>query len=340
MRTARSIAALLATSAIVLGSARASSAQSVSPDCTVTPSVAGNSADICRKAADLFAFISPQVGVALAGGNPILGEGGTLGGWGKRSITLRLSAVDGQLPKNNVPISLAGSGAVASDFGAKRTPVPMPSVDAAIGLFAGLPMGLTNIGGVDLLAGAIAVPSASSGSFRMEPSGSRVAISYGVRVGILQESSIVPGLSLSWMRRKVPTMNGDYTPSNDTLQVRNASVTANALRVVASKRFLLFGLAAGIGRDDIKAASGVHAVVNESVLGLPQRAEFSYPTLNEHVKRNTAFVNASIGAAILRVVGEVGRSSAGETRNTLNTFGDHKANGAYNYGSLGITVRF
>lgn len=310
------------------------------PDCTVSPPIAGNSADICRKAADLFTFLAPQVGIALAGGNPILGEGGTLGGWGKRSVTLRLTAVSGQLPKNNVPISLAGNGAVASDFGAERTFVPMPSLDAAIGVLTGVPLGLTNVGGVDVLLGAIAVPSAKSGSFRLEPTSGRVAVSYGVRVGALQESSFIPGVSVSFMRRKVPTLDGDYTPANDTLQVRNNSVTANTFRVVASKRFVLFGLAAGVGRDNIEATSGVHAIVNESVLGVPQRAELTFPTLNEKVKRNTAFVNASFGLLVARVVAEYGRSSGGTTRETLNTFGDRKANDAYSYGSLGVTVRF
>ena len=52
-------------------------AQDTPPGCAVP--VAGGGADVCRKAGDLFAFLVPQVGVALAGGNHILGEGGSGG---------------------------------------------------------------------------------------------------------------------------------------------------------------------------------------------------------------------------------------------------------------------
>ncbi len=318
--------------------ARAQSA--VNPNCTVTPNTFGSAVDICRKAADLFAFVVPQFGVALAGGNPVLGEGGTLGGWGKRTVTLRVTAVDGRAPRNSVPLTLARSSAESDDFGADRTPVPMASLDAAVGLFAGLPLGVTNVAGVDVLLGATAVPTVSAGDFQLRPQGSGVALSYGVRVGLLQESAFVPGISLSWMRRKVPTLELDYTPSNDTLQARNISLTADAFRLVASKRFALIGFAAGLGQDKIDGVAGLRSVVNEPVGGGSSRAEISFPTLTESPTRNTAFVNASLGVPIARFVLEIGRSSAGTLRETLNTFGGRRANEAYTYGSLGVTVRF
>jgi hypothetical protein len=316
------------------------SAQSVSPNCTVTPAIAGNPTDLCRKAADLFAFVVPQLGVALAGGNPVLGEGGTLGGWGKRSITVRATAVNGLLPKNSVPLTLGRTTATGDDFGAARTIVPMASLDAAIGVIAGAPLGLTNVGGVDALIGVTAIEHLSSGRLEVTPVSAKYAIAYGVRVGALQESAFVPGVSVSYLRRKLPTLNADYTPSNDTLAVRNASLTANALRVVISKRLTIFGLAVGVGRDEIEGVTGVRAVVNEPVLGTSQRVAITFPTLQNKVQRNTAFVNASLGLIVARVVAEYGRSSAGTLRETLNTFGGHQANESYSYGSLGLTVRF
>ncbi len=325
---------------VALLSADAAKAQGVSPNCTVTPAVAGNADDVCRKAADIFAFVVPQVGVALAGGNHVLGEGGTLGGWGKRTITLRVTAVDGRLPRNIVPLTLGRAAPVSDDFGATRVPLPMPSIDAAIGILAGLPMGVTNVGGVDVLIGAIGSSGISSGNFKLKPQGARFAMSYGVRVGVLQESSFVPGVSVSGVRRKVPTLSLDYTPTNDTLAARNMSLTVNTLRVAASKRFLLFGIAAGVGRDEIEGVGGLRAIVNETVQGTPARAALTFPTLREKVTRNTAFVNASFGLPIARIVAEYGRSSAGTLRQTLNTFGGRRANETYTYGSVGVTVRF
>jgi hypothetical protein len=340
MRRGRPPVARLLAAAVLGVTVGASAGAQSSPDCTVSPATFGNALDVCRKASDLFAFVVPQFGVALAGGNPVLGEGGTLGGWPKRTVTLRVTAVDGRMPKNSVPLTLARSAAVADDFGADRTPVPMASLDAAVGIFAGLPMGVTNIGGVDALLGVTGTPTVTAGQFQIRPQGARLALSYGVRVGVLQESAFVPGVSLSWMRRKVPTLDIDYTPSNDTLQARNIALTSDALRLVASKRFALIGFAAGIGRDEIDGTTALRALVNESVPGGAGRAEISFPTLSEQVTRNTVFVNASIGAPIARFVVEYGRSSAGTLRETINTFGGRRANEAYTYGSLGVTVRF
>lgn len=308
--------------------------------CVVSPSSLGSAADVCRKANDLFRFLVPQVGVAVAGGNPVPGEGGTMGGFGKRAISLRVIGVEGQLPRNTVPLNLTGA-AVSSDFGAKRTLVPLPAADAAIGLTSGIPFGLTNIGGVDLLLGATVLPKVSEGAFQLDPKGSGgVALSYGVRVGALQESSLVPGLSVSYMRRKLPKVDLGYTPGNDTLRVANTSVRASSIRIVASKRFPLLGFAAGVGRDVIEGSSEINAVVNESVSGTPQRATITLPLLAEKVTRNTAFVNMSVSILITRLVAEVGWSAKGDARPTLNTFGGRQANEGYRYASLGLTTRF
>ncbi len=315
-------------------------AQPASAGCAVTPSNRFSGADVCRKAEDLFRFLVPQVGVAVAAGNPVPGEGGTMGGWGRRAFSLRLIGVDGYLPRNVVPLNLTGD-AVSTDFGATRTIVPLPSLDAAIGLTAGVPFGLTNVGGVDLLVGATALPKVSEGLFQLDPGGNGgVAFAYGLRVGALQESAVVPGVSVSFMRRQSPTVDLAYTPGNDTLRVSNTDVQSNSIRVVASKRLAIFGLAVGVGRDNIEGRSSVNAVVNESVAGVPQRATVSVPLLAEKITRNSAFVNASLNLIVARLVGEYGWSNAGDARSTLNTFGSRKANEGYRYGSIGLTARF
>mgnify|MGYP000349333776 CR=1 FL=1 len=308
--------------------------------CVVTPGTFGSAADVCRKADDLFRFLVPQIGVAVSGGNPVPGEGGTMGGWGRRAFSFRAVVVDGYVPDNTVPLNLTGS-AVASDFGAARTPVPLPSIDAAIGLTRGIPFGLTNIGGVDLLVGASALPKVTTGSLQIEPKGNGgVAFSFGARVGLLQESSVFPGVSVSYMQRKLPTVDLGYTPGNDTLRVAGTSVKSQSIRLVASKRLPIVGFAIGVGRDNIEGSSQVSAVVNETVLGTAQRATVSVPLLAEKISRNTAFVNLSLNLVFARLVAEAGWSSAGEKRPTLNTFGGRTANEGYRYGSLGLTTRF
>ncbi|MBL0939936.1 MAG: hypothetical protein IBJ03_13660 [Gemmatimonadaceae bacterium] len=339
MRAARRVSILfgvVAISGATFGPASLA-AQTTTGSCVVTPAIASG-ADACQKARDLFAFVMPQAGVALSGGNPVLGEGGTMGGWGKRAISARLTAVQGQLPRNTVPLSV--TGASSSDFGAENTYVPVPSVDAAIGLFAGVPAGLTNVGGVDVLLGVTYLPDVSERDLRFAPKSGSFALSYGLRLGLLQESSLVPGISVSAMRRKLPTVALDYRPGNDSLSVGDLAVTSNTYRLVASKRFTLFGLAAGVGRDEIESTAGMYAVVNETVAAVPVRSEVTLSGLRNEVSRNTAFVNASFGLSITRIVAEYGWSSKGTIDETVNQFGGKRANDAYRYASLGVTVRF
>lgn len=332
---------VLAVGGFIMAAPRIASSQLTPGSCTASPAtIAGVTvgADACAKARDLFAFVSPQVGVALAGGNPLLGEGGTLGGWPKRAIAVRLSAVDGQLPRGTVPIALGG--AVASTFAMSRTPVPVPSVDLGVGLIKGLPLGITNVGGVDVLLSGTYLPTVERNGLSVGPSGSNLALGYGVRIGVLQESALMPGLSVSYMRRKLPTVSMGFATGNDTLAVNNVAVTANSLRAVASKRFLFFGVAAGVGRDVLDATAGVQGIVNESVGTTPQRAVIVLDGVRNQVTRSTAFVNASLSLLILRVVAEYGVSSAGAAPVVTNRFGDRTPNESYRYGSLGVTMRF
>lgn len=336
VRVASAIAAAAVTGIASLSSH--AQAQTTSGICAVSPAQLSG-ADACRKALDLFAFMVPQIGVALAGGNPVLGEGGTLGGWPKRALALRLTAVDGVVPKNGIPVSPVAPS-VASDFGAARAPIPVPSIDAAIGILPGIPAGLTNLFGVDAIVGVTYLPTVDKPRFDLSPAATNVAISYGVRVGALQESSLVPGISVSYVRRKLPTMTLGYIPGNDTITIKDFSATANALRLVVSKRIAFFGVSGGVGRDEIEGAASMSATANETLLGAPVRATIALPTLQSKVTRTTAFVSASLGLPIVRIVGELGASRAGDLVPTLNAFGGRRANDRYRYGTVGLALRF
>jgi hypothetical protein len=138
----------------------------------------------------------------------------------------------------------------------------------------------------------------------------------------------------------MPTVDLGYRANNDTLTVSGTSVTSNAIRIVASKRVALFGIAAGVGRDAIEGSASMRAAVNETLLGVNQRFSVLLPDLRYSTTRNTAFVNGSLGLGIARLVGEYGWSSQGTIRETLNQFGGRKADEGYRYGSLGLAFRF
>lgn len=332
----RGVLGAAATIAATLVLAASAGAQGPATVCS-SSNAQVDAAPLCQKARDLFRFVTPQIGVALSGGNPIPGDAGSLGRLGKVALSARIVAVEGFLPRNSVPLSFSSA---TSDFGAARTIVPLPAVDAAIGVFPGVPFGLTNVGGVDLLLGATLLPSVSRNAFELDPSNGGLGFSYGLRVGVLQESTLVPGLGVSWQRRELPRTDFAYRSNDDSLQVDGTQVRSNALRLVVSKRLALFGLAAGIGQDRIESSSTMTGVINERVNNTAGRYSVSLTGLHESTKRNTAFVNASFSILAARIVAEYGWSGAGTISSTVNGFGGRGANERYRYGSVGLTARF
>ncbi len=89
----------------------------------------------------------------------------------------------------------------------KDNALPMPTADAEFGIFKGIPLGLTNVGGIDVLVNASYIPTIDrqrSGR-RESPNPASTKFGYGARVGILQESIVVPGVSVTWIKRDLPT---------------------------------------------------------------------------------------------------------------------------------------
>ncbi len=340
MRSRRTLVAALVVAACAAVAAPAvAEAQGCSAGITGGPVPPGFGSDACQKARDLFLFIAPQVGTALSGGNVMLGEGGALGGWGKRSIVLRTSVVEGYVPERSIAIT--GTEFLEPvDFGAQRVPVPVPSLDIAIGLLRGVPVGLTNVGGVDLLVGVTYLPSVTRDDFSLRPDGNGIAATLGARLGLLQESAAVPGVAVSWLRRRLPTTTARYTTGDDSLGVIDARVATSVLRLTAKKHFGFIGFGGGIGQDRHDSRTELTAVVNESVDGRAARAQLAVPEYRFTTTRTTFFGNISLGLPRAQVVLEVGQSRAGDERSTSNSFGDRRANEAYRYGSLGIGLRF
>src|ERR1051325_3540011 len=129
----------IAAAVLVIGAGTAS-AQTADPQCT------GNTADACQKALDLFKYIAPQLGTAIAGGNTTLGQGGVLGGLPHWTIGARAPIVSGSFPapanSANAPDPTV-TAPKKSAYTTSSTPVPFAAIDGAIGVFGGVPLGLT-----------------------------------------------------------------------------------------------------------------------------------------------------------------------------------------------------
>jgi hypothetical protein len=312
-------------------------AQSVIGSCPAGSSAldpARQTQDACQMALDVFYLMAPQLGLALTGGNATLGQGGNLGGPGHFSIGLRGNVFSGDLPQvNDFPTS-SPVGRVqrtgTSALPAKRQIVGLPTADAALGIFRGVPLGLTNVGGIDLLVSATYVPSIGDAGDDVQIKPERnLQFGFGARIGLLQESLLVPGVSFTYLRRDLPTTSIMGSGSGVGIDITDAKVKTSAFRLVASKSLVMFGLAAGIGQDRY----------SESALVSGTAGTFVSPqvTFDQKLTRTNYFLDASLNLPVFKLIGEVGQVSGG-TVDTYNEFTTGRADKSRTYGSVGFRI--
>ena len=291
------------------------------------------SQDACQKAIDLFKYMAPQLGTLIAGGNPTLGQGGNLGGLGHFSAGLRVNALQGSLPQvQNITPSV--NGATSTQIEAKDQYLPMPTADLAIGVFKGIPLAITNVGGVDALVSASYVPEFDKSGVSVKVPNGSLKLGYGARVGILQESLLVPGVSVSYLVRDLPTLNVTGSSGGDSLYVKNLSLKTKAWRVTASKSLILFGLAAGFGQDKYDASTDIGAHVAARTVPPTPAANATPVSISQNLTRTNIFADLSVNLLLFKITGEIGQVSGG-TINTYNTFSGKQPADSRLYGSIG-----
>lgn len=304
-------------------------AQSESASCARAPI---QFQDACQKTTDVFDYLAPQLGTAMAGGNATPGQVGTVGGLGHFWLGLRGSAVNGTVPQFN-DIAVSPLGARSDSIPTKSFPVPMADLEAAVGLFRGVPLGVTHVGSVDLLLNAFYVPSFSSSDVQVKPN-NPIKLGFGGRIGLLQERGLIPGAAVSYVRRDLPTTSVYTTDANgDSLQVQDLSVRASSWRFTVGKTFAVLGLVAGIGQDSYDATTAIGATVDGTSSGTTPLA-----TPHETDTRTNYFFDASLNLSIVRIVGEVGQVAGGDIA-TYNTFVGTAPNATRTYGSLGLGIK-
>jgi hypothetical protein len=343
------VAGLVVGSMLFTCANRAEAQGTVSPRCSATPYSGGAptsdqiSSDACQKAVDLFNFMAPQLGVSITGGNPVIGSASTLGGLGHFTIGVRANVVRGQLPQTG-NVTLGITGAQSSNFAPKSQVLGLPTADAAIGIFKGVGVGLTNVGGVDALVSAFYVPNVNEDPVDVRTSDGALRFGYGARVGILQETSFVPGVSVSYLRRDLPTVDirARVGPS-DSVRVTGLKEKTSAWRLAASKGFTIVSVTAGVGRDSYDASADAGAYVAGRTLGggvSTTALNRTVASASQKLTRTNIFAGASLNLAVVRLAAEVGRVTGGSVTTPFNRFGDRRPDDPYTYGSIGLRVGF
>lgn len=286
-------------------------------------------ADACEKAIDLFAYMMPQLGTALVGGSHTLGVGSTLGGFPHFSVALRANAVRGDLPDvENMPVS--STGASSDAIATNSQFVALPAVDFALGIWKGFPMGVSRVGGIDLLGNVTYVPSIENGGLTIDPTDGSTKFGIGARIGILEQSLVVPGVSFSYLVRDVPTLDVTAQAQGADFAIDDFSVQTKSWRLAAQKNLLLIQLGAGVGQDTYESSANMTSTVGA----------FTTPSidLDQSLTRTTFYGSLGFNLFLAKVVAEVGQVSGGDVP-TFNSF-DEEADKSRMYGSLGIRISF
>ena len=293
--------------------------------------------DACQKALDLLNYMTPQLGTLIAGGNATIGQGGTLGGLGHFALSVRANAMRASLP------DIDGAGvnygaAQRSNYVTEAQWAALPVVDAAFGVFKGIPLPLTNVLGVDFLVNVSYLPELEHDPLSLTTPDGSFKFGYGARVGVLQESLVLPGISVTYMKRDLPrttliaSWEGGVLSNADTARLQNFDIGTTSWRIVASKSLLAFNLAVGVGQDRYEASADAFYSVNEPLArfeGGPVRYAFD-------VTRTNVFLDVVTNLGLLKLVGTVGGVSGGDIP-TYNSF-DTEADASRIYGSLGVRI--
>lgn len=287
--------------------------------------------DACQKAIDLFKYMAPQLGAVLAGGNPTQGFGGTLGGLGHFSFGIRGNGLQGSLPEVDRVVPNT-RGAQQSTYTIDTKPVGFVTADLAIGLFPGI--ATNGFGALDAIVSASYVPEFDGASVDVAvPSGS-IKLGFGAKLGIMKETAVRPGVSVSFLERRLPKVTITGASGDDRLLLENIDVRARSWRVVAGKSFLFLGAGAGFGRDNYDSNASI--TVNVAARAATQGGVGGPIALGQNLARNNFFGSVWIKSPIMRIVGELGVVSGGDIV-TYNAFTGTQAADSRTYASVGLS---
>lgn len=320
---------------VVVMGALVASAMTVQGQSSQCKSSVAPQQNACNMGVDLFNYMAPQLGAVIAGGNTTLGQGGTAGGFPRFAISLRANALAGSLPQlrsyspfySPNPLSNTSAQTVAT----KNQVLAMPVLDASIGVFPGLSLGVTRVGGIDALVNVSYIPEYNGGGVTVKTPNGSTKFGYGVRVGVLQEGLLTPGIGVSYVKRDLPTVDIHATAGQNSIDVNALDAKTASWRVTASKSFLLYGLAVGGGQDKYESSASISGVAPPYV---PARANVS-----QSLTRTNYFADVYMNVMLAKLVAEIGTSSGGSVP-TYNTFSGKAADASRLYGSLGLRIGF
>jgi hypothetical protein len=316
--------------------------------------------DYCYLVAQAVESGQPQLGILVAGGNPTLGTASTgglrLGMLPRVSASLKANLVFIRLPK----ILAQQAGTAASTLNSV-TGIPAPALSAAatVGVFPGISLVPTigGVGSIDLIGSATWLPFSAAKVKGFGDAAASASYGGGVRVGILRESFLTPGASITVMRRHLGTVDyGDVCPGLSATPAGSSSqgytfasgtcagsgdagefaIDLNdwSTRAAIGKRLLGLGLTAGVGYDRFSSNVGYGFRSPTQPTSYYARAT----DLKVDSNRWSGFLDGSFTILVATLAAEAGWMQGNEAISGFPSTSDfHPTKGTY-FGSVGVRL--
>lgn len=225
-------------------------------------------------------------------------------------------------------ISLSSTGGVTSQITSEKAPVPAPVLDVGVGLFNGTPAGLTRVRSLDAIVNVAYLPAVDVEDLTVVVPGDRFKIGYGGRLGVTRGAHMVPAISVSYIRRDLPTADIFATfeagmGGTDELSLTGLTVSTEAIRASVSKKLGFIEIGGGARRDTHDTRLNIGANVSEG--GFSGNATYSYA---QKTTGDVVYASLALNFPLLMVAAEVGQASGRTVLNTVNTFVDGGQNEA------------
>jgi hypothetical protein len=314
--------------------------------CTSGGGVPVAAQDECTVVAQAVDAAQPQLGILMAGGNPTLGTASTggvrLGVIPRVSLTARLNVVGARLPDIRQD----------AENQAEQFTLPAPAVGAnlSVGLTQGFSLApmIGGFGAIDLLGSVSVLPLELLGDEFGENAFSWGA---GARVGLIRESFVMPGVSVSLTYRSLGEVSlGDVCDGTEAPIADNRSACTGdgdfgetrfgldnwSARAAVSKRFLGLGLTAGVGYDRFETDADFAVRAPGPPAGAEQIYRFNDVLVDND--RWSAFLDASFTILVGSLVAELGWMQGADPIQGFPDTSDFDPSEGTFFGSLGARL--
>jgi hypothetical protein len=302
--------------------------------------------DRCGTVAQAVDAAQPQLGILMAGGNPTLGTASTggvrLGLIPRVSLTGRINVVGAHLPDFREE-----TGGQVEKY---AFPAPAVGANLSVGLTQGVSVAPTigGFGAIDLLASVSVLPLSLLGD---EFGDNGFSWGAGARVGLVRESFVTPGVSVSLMYRSLGDVRvGEVCGGSEVPSSGNRSLCSTdgdfgeiefgvdnwSARAAVSKRLLALGLTAGVGYDRFGSSANLGFRAPTGPGGTDE--VYRYAGIAGDNDRWSAFIDGSFTILFGSIVAELGWMQGADPIDALPAISDFDPGAGTFFGSVGARL--